>query len=103
MVKEVPAGDETNEHKCGLGHQFPAFIGTRIQSNDEPNLILCCNWKDTDKVIDEGEKMDWKRFKDRHKEWDFNFENAADLPVLISKFVHVWGKIGKDICNTYGM
>ncbi|CAF1183940.1 unnamed protein product [Adineta ricciae] len=103
LIKSNP-GDEDNRHACQTGHQLRAMAGTKFEVSNEASLSQCEQMEDGKPIIVRGTKKTWLEFKKDHPQWDFgNAINPDDLNKLRSKFLHVWGKIGKCLCQQYGM
>jgi uncharacterized protein YegL len=100
----INLGDEDNRHACQTGHQLRAMAGTKFEVSNEASLSQCEQMEDSKPIIVRGTKRSWLEFKKDHPQWDFgNSLIPDDLHKLRSKFLHVWGKIGKLLCEQYDM
>jgi uncharacterized protein YegL len=78
--------------------------GYKIEITNEPSLLMCEQIKD-DQVLEINKRRYlWSNFKQYHAEW--NFESTLsehELRQLHGKFMIVWRKVGREICQRYGM
>lgn len=97
-------GDQDNQHKCQLGHQLRAMAGYKFEKSNEASLFQCEKMEDHQPILVRGTKKKWSEFKKDHPDWDFgNKITENELLSLRSKFLDVWGKVGKLICRKYSM
>ncbi|CAF0875790.1 unnamed protein product [Adineta steineri] len=98
------AGDEDNRHSCQTGHQLRAMAGIKFEVTNEASLFQCEQMEDDKPIIVRGTRKKWSEFKNDHLDWDFgNSITPDDLFKLRGKFLNVWSKIGKRLCEKYDM
>ena len=100
----VNLGDENNSHACQTGHQLRAMAGTKFEITQEASLFQCEKMEDNNPIIVRGTKKKWSEFKKDHPDWDFGSANTPEeLFKLRGKFLNVWSKIGRRLCEMYDM
>ncbi|CAF1371081.1 unnamed protein product [Adineta steineri] len=98
------SGDEDNKHHCTTGHQLRAFTGIKFETTNEASLYQCNEINNNDYVIVKGTRKKWIAMKQDYPQWDFNVTNSSnELSSLKSKFLYIWGKVGKQFCEKYKM
>ncbi len=103
QIKSRP-GSQYNEHRCASGHALRAMNGYKFEITNEASLLMCEQIKDDQIVVVGSTRYQWLQFKSIHSDW--NFESVLDddeLNRLHGKFLTVWEKIGRDLCQKYGM
>ena len=98
-------GSDTNKHQCLRGHQFRGMIGFKMERSNTPSFRICESMKDEDKIFYSGNCINWKEYKERHPQWSFELDsrtrqNANDWR---ARCVFIWGKIGKELCERFGL
>ncbi|CAF3072931.1 unnamed protein product, partial [Rotaria sp. Silwood2] len=97
-------GNEDNRHACQTGHQLRAMAGTKFEVSNEASLFQCEQMEDHKPIIVLGTKKKWSEFKKDHPDWDFgNSITPNQLFKLRGKFLNVWSKIGRRLCERYDM
>jgi uncharacterized protein YegL/GTPase SAR1 family protein len=103
LIKSIP-GSEDNQHCCTLGHALRAMNGYRYEITDEASLIMCEHIKPDQVIVIGPTRKRWSEFKKDHSDWNFDPIMTVDqLNHLHGKFLWVWGKIGPELCEKYGM
>ncbi|CAF0853008.1 unnamed protein product [Adineta steineri] len=98
------SGDEDNKHHCTTGHQLRAFAGIKFETTNEASLYQCNEINNNDYIIVKGTRKKWSAMKRDYPQWDFDVTNSPnELSSLKSKFLYIWGKVGKKFCEKYNM
>ena len=97
-IKSQP-GSRDNEHRCTTGHALRAMNGYKFEVTDEASLWTCKQIKDDQIVVIGTRRYLWSEFKLNHSHWKFE----SDLDRLHGKFLFVWQKIGRILCQKYNM
>ena len=102
-IKSQP-GSQDNEHRCLTGHALRAMNGYKFEETEEASLWTCEQIKDDQIVVVDNQRYLWSEFKSNHSHWKFesNFDRD-DLDRLHGKFLLVWQKIGRNLCEKYNM
>ncbi|CAF4946500.1 unnamed protein product, partial [Rotaria sp. Silwood1] len=96
--------DEGNRHCCQTGHQLRAMAGIKFEVSNEASLFQCEQMTDDKPIVVRGTKKKWSQFKNDYPDWDFDNSITSDeLFKLRGKFLNVWSRIGKLLCEKYDM
>lgn len=97
-------GAHNNQHRCQTGHNLRAMNGYKIEITNEPSLLMCEQIKDDQIVEIQKRRYLWSKFKEYHAEWNFESTlSEQELRILHGKFLVVWRRVGREICDRYGM
>ncbi len=97
-------GDEDNRHSCQTGHQLRAMAGIKFEISNEASLFQCEQMEDSKPIIVRGTKKKWSEFKKDHADWDFgNSITPDELFKLHGRFLSVWSRIGRRLCEQHDM
>ncbi|CAF0938001.1 unnamed protein product [Adineta steineri] len=103
QIKSNP-GSLHNEHRCQSGHNLRAMNGYKFETTNEPSLLMCEQIKDDQIIVIGPRRYQWSDFKQNHPNWIFeSILNDDELNRLHGKFLTIWRKIGKEICDKYHM
>ncbi|CAF1009032.1 unnamed protein product, partial [Didymodactylos carnosus] len=84
LIRSRP-GAQDNKHCCKSGHQLRAFAGIRFEQTNEASLYQCNKIDDTDLIVVKVTTT------------------PHDADALRTKFLFVWGKIGRKFCDKFKM
>jgi uncharacterized protein YegL len=80
------------------------MAGIKFEVSDEASLFQCEQMEDDKPIIVRGTKKIWSEFKKDYPDWDFgNSITPDELFKLRGKFLNVWSRIGKHLCQEYNM
>ncbi|CAF0823820.1 unnamed protein product [Didymodactylos carnosus] len=98
-------GCEDNKHRCQMGHQFRGMAGYKFEVSNEASLFMCEDLKDKQQLIVNETRKTWAEFKHEHADWDFDTTSLSEneLNRLRGKYATIWQKIGKELCQHFGM
>ena len=99
----TPIGSETNKHQCMRGHQFRGMNGFKMKHSNEPSFRICESAKDDEKIQFSGRYISWKEYKTKHPAWSFEVDSQQDVKDWQARCVFIWSKIGKELCDHFGM
>ena len=99
---QVPTapGSEYNEHRCSTGHSLRAMNGYKFEVTEEASLLMCEHLKDNEEIMIDRIRYKWSQFKRQHPNWSFESTlTDAELNNLHGKFLIVWERIGRKLCE----
>ncbi|CAF3061670.1 unnamed protein product [Rotaria socialis] len=97
-------GSQYNEHRCLSGHSLRGMNGYKFEFTEEPSLFMCEQIKDHQIIVIGSVRCRWSQFKKDHPDWIFDSAlNDAELNRLHGKFLTVWQKVGRQICEKFNM
>ncbi|CAF2068075.1 unnamed protein product, partial [Rotaria magnacalcarata] len=97
----TPVGQGENRHSCQSGHWIRGMGGIRYEKTNEASVTWCEIIKDENRIFTSTNgDQSWADFKKNHADWDFG--NPRTPETKKAPYVHIWKKIGKDLCQRFG-
>ena len=100
---QTSIGSEGNKHQCMRGHQFRAMIGFKMAKANMPSFRICEFMKDDEKIVNFGQRITWKEYKEQHPTWLFEVESMQAAKDWRARCVLIWQRIGEKLCSHFGM
>ena len=97
----APPGSPGNRHKCLLGHQYRALARMSHPNTKIASLQLCQTMLDSDMVWFDNQFIQWREYKAKFPEWDFQSLEADDLDDATSRMALIWSNVGRKISLKY--